>query len=310
MSDQYLRKASLVVVQGEKGLDLSQLKFRFTIVAADVQSPDVAYIRVYNLSETTAKQVQGEYSRVVLNAGYENGAYGVIFDGTIKQVRRGRQDALTSYVDIFAAAADIPYNFGVVNTTLEKGSTPAQRAQAIAGAWSPYGVGLGPTDALNQTGGILPRGKVLFGMARNQMRRLGQTTGTTWSIQNGKVTFIPLTGYLEDQAVVLNAQTGLIGQPEATNDGIMVTCLLNPKIRIGTRVQINNKDINSVTVKEQGFPEYTSLSFPANVADDGFYRVFVAEHEGDTRGNEWYTNLVCLAVDPSTPRDASVKAYG
>ena len=33
---------------------------------------------------------------------------------------------------------------------------------------------------------------------------------------------------------------------------------------------------------------------------DGFYRVFVAEHEGDTRGQAWYTNLILLAVNPTT----------
>jgi hypothetical protein len=35
------------------------------------------------------------------------------------------------------------------------------------------------------------------------------------------------------------------------------------------------------------------------VADDGYYKIIVLEHEGDTRGNPWYSNIVCLAVDMS-----------
>lgn len=310
MTDQYGRKIGLVLVQGERGLDLSEFRIQFEIVAADVESPNTAFIRVYNLSEATAQKIRGEYSRVVLNAGYEAGAYGVIFDGTIKQVRRGRQDAITSYVDIFAADGDLGYNFGVVNTSLAAGSTPVQRADAIAKAWEPYGIGMGTDQALQSTGGILPRGKVLFGMARYQMRQLTRSTMTSWSIQDGKVTIIPLTGYLESEALVLNSQSGMIGVPEATDNGILIRSLLNPKVRIGTRVQINNRDVNQTTVVEQGFPNYTSLSFPANVTDDGFYRVLVAEHFGDSRGQEWYTDMVCLSIDPSLPPDQSVKAFG
>lgn len=35
------------------------------------------------------------------------------------------------------------------------------------------------------------------------------------------------------------------------------------------------------------------------VTDDGYYKIIVLEHEGDTRGNPWYSNIVCLAVDMS-----------
>lgn len=309
MTDQFIRKATLIVSAGANGLDLSELRFTFRVLGADVQSPNTASIRIYNLSDQTAQQIANEFTAVTLQAGYETGNFGIIFQGTIKQVKRGKENSITAFVEILAADGDIFYNQTVVSTSLAAGSAADDQVKAVVSAGAASGVTQGDTSAM-ATGGILPRGKVLFGMGRDQMRNLAASTGTRWSIQNGQIIAIPLTGYLPGTAVVLNAKTGLIGLPEATEDGIRVRCLLNPMIRIGTRIQIDNASINQTTVKEQGFPQYTSLNFFASVTNDGFYRVLVAEHQGDTRGNDWYSDLICLAVDSSAPVNSSVKAAG
>jgi hypothetical protein len=148
---------------------------------------------------------------------------------------------------------------------------------------------------------------VLFGLVRDQLSTLTESQLATWSIQNGKVTVVPLTGYLPGDAVKINSRTGLVGVPEATQAGIELRVLLNPYIRIGTRVQLNQAEINTTTVRAQGFPAYSDISFYASTATDGIYRVLVAEHSGDTRGQEWYTKLVCLAIDSSAAPALSVK---
>ena len=308
MTQQYPRQCSLILTDGTTGIDLSEMRIRFHVSQADTESPNTAVIRVYNLSEATINQVEKEYQRVVLQAGYP-GNFAVIFQGTITQLVKGRESALDSFLDIMAADGDEAYNFAVVNKALAAGASPQDQAAAIAQAMQPYGVDLGDTTGL--TGGILPRGKVLFGLARARMSDLANTTATTWSIQNGKVTIIPLTGYLAGEAVALSARTGLVGIPEATIDGIEIRCLLNPMIRIGTRVQIDNSAINTPTVLQQGlFPTYGDITLPATVTRDGYYRVLVAEHTGDMRGQEFYTDLTCLAIDPSAAPDKSVQPYG
>ena len=60
-------------------------------------------------------------------------------------------------------------------------------------------------------GPALPRGKVMYGMARKYMRDTAKQTGTSWSIQDGKVQMVPVRGYLPGEAVVLTAETGLVG---------------------------------------------------------------------------------------------------
>ena len=163
------------------------------------------------------------------------------------------------------------------------------------------------------TGGTLPRGKVLFGMARVYMRNEATSQGATWGIDNGRVNIIPLTGYKPGDAVVLTAQTGLIGMPEQTNDGVQVTCLLNPRIEVAGLVRIDNRSVNQLqqqngsTLPSPAFNKYVGLENLAQVATDGLYRVYVVEHEGDTRGQPWYSHLTCLTVNPVTK---AVRPYG
>lgn len=309
----YSRKASLVVVEGEKGIDLSELRFTFSVLQSSEESPNTAAIRVYNLSEDTIKKVTGkiggvEYSRVVLNAGYINSNYGVIFDGTIKQFRRGRENATDTYLDILAASGDEEYNFGVVNATMAAGTTPKQ---VIAKTAQQMGLGVGYTP--NPTGGVLPRGKVLWGMGRAILRNMSQTRQWSWNIQDGKVQMIPLNSYLPGEAVVINRDTGMVGIPEQTDEGIKVRSLLNPKLVIGTLLKIDNAAINKTFAQnsqaipsQSGRPvgqlpynQWAGLSLLADISNDGTYFTYVVEHFGDTRGQPWYSDIICLAAEPN-----------
>jgi hypothetical protein len=316
--NQFGRSAKLLVVRPEaldgtpaSIIDLSSTHFRFRTVQQDVESPNNCSIRVYNLSNATVEAItKTEYSRVVLQAGYEGSGTGKIFEGTIKWFKVGRESATDKYLDILAADGDLAYNFAVVNQTLAAGSTPKQRVDAVISEMAKKGAVSG--EVMDMTGGVLPRGKVLFGMARALLRQEVEAQGATWHIEGGRVHVTPLTGYRAGEAVVLSALTGLVGLPEQTNEGLLAKCLLNPRIVVGGLVKIDNKTINQMLQQNPNaapvaFNSYTGLQLLATVAADGLYRVFVAEHEGDTRGAQWHTHLTCLAVNPSTKQ---VKAYG
>lgn len=308
--NQFGRKIELILYTGAKGLDLSEFRIRFSVQNADVESPNSAVIRVYNLAQDTVGQIKGEYSQVTLSAGYEEGNYGVIFQGSIKQFRTGKEGPVNTFLDILAADGDIGYNQGVINATLAAGTTPLQRIQAVVQAMP--GVTDGYTPLFTNQNIPNLRGKVLFGMARSHLRGLTSTLDATWSIQDGKVQILPLTGYLPGEAVQININTGLIGVPEQTDGGIRVQSLLNSQLRIGGLVQLNNSEIMQLMQQNPDaapirFDQYTGIQYNSPLSKDGSYRAFVVEHEGDTRGNEWYSNLTCLAVDLSVAANQSVE---
>lgn len=307
---QFGRSASLLLASSNlllssKALDLSALQFRFEVKNADVETPNTAYIRIYNPAEQTRKTIIKEYDRVLLQAGYQSNT-GVIFRGTVKQFKFGKENNVDSYLDLLCADGDLEYNFSLINETVAANSTHTQVLKRVADSMQ-LSLNIGGSDpTLGNVQYI--RGKVLFGLTRVFARSISRSHHARWSIQNGAVTVIPFDGFLPGEPVKINGATGLIGIPEATDNGIALRCLLNPLITIGQRIEINNADVTATIVREQFFPSYKSQPTKiASTENDGIYRVLVAEHSGDTRGQDWYTDITALHLDQSSGK---VKPFG
>jgi hypothetical protein len=320
--NQFGRKATLVVSTGTVGLDLSDFRFTFRTTNSDAQTPNTLYVRVYNLSPQTVAKIgtntSTEFSTITLQAGYEGGNFGIIFSGSIKQTATGRERNVDSYIDIWAADGDLFSNYAISNFSLAAGQSPKQVIDAITGAASSNGAPpikfASDANTLIEgsaagTATVLSRGKVLFGMSRDYARDWADKYGFRWSIQNGEFVLVPIAGYRPGEAVVLSSTTGLIGVPEATDGGVRVRALLNPLIRIGCLVQIAKSDINQITTQQQGLKYAPAIATVVTAA--GTYRVMQAEFSGDSRGAEWYVDMICLAVDVSASNQSqSVAAAG
>lgn len=311
MSKQFFRKATLLVIKPgltgdiraldtqDEVIDLSELHFQFKTENQDDEGPSNCSIRVFNLADSTVERlIKYNFSRVIVQAGYED-SFGIVFQGDIKQFRTGKVNATDTYLDILAADGDEAYTNAVSAVSIAGGTPGDQRISILVEAFKQYGVVLG--IGIEEFGGTLPRGKVALGMTRAAFRKEIETLGATWSIQNGKINVIPLDGYLPNDVVEINSATGLIGRPEQTQEGIRARVLMNPKILVGGRVRINNALINQTIQQTPGpgplaFNKWTGIQILATIREDGLYRVYVAEHEGDTRGQAWYTDLICLAV--------------
>ncbi len=289
----WIRQFSLVVGDDAgNALDLSQLQIRFTITSSTRQTPRTLEARIYNLSDETAQSIQDEYTRVQVSAGYENGPFGLIFDGSICQLRRGRESAIDSYLDILAADGDEAYNNSTVATSLAAGWQPADVQNTLIGTMN--GISLGNSPDLAQT--QAPRGKVLYGMTRDHLRTFSEANGVEWNLEQGRINFVSKSGYIPGEAVVLSSATGLIGVPEQTIDGVNVRALLNPNIKTGRILQIDNASIASTQFNRQIGLDVSRLP---DLDRDGMYKVYSLRHLGDTRGNAWYTEAICAALDPS-----------
>lgn len=294
---QYIRNASLIVADAQgNGLDLASLRIVFKVKKSSAQTPNSAIIRVYNLSDNTAKQIREEFQSVTLQAGYQSN-FGLIFKGNIKQVRFGRENSTDTYVDIAAGDGDQSYNFSTISTTLSAGSQQTDQINAAINTMEPNGVTTGFIDDIDSI--ILPRGKVMYGMSRDYLRQSTESTNTTWSIQNEQIQIVKRTSVAPDPVVVLTSKTGLVGVPELTNDGVSARCLLNPLIRIGGIININQKDI--ADAKLSNVSNNLQVNSAPQTTADGLYRVLVAEFNGDTFGNDWYTDITCISYDNSAP---------
>jgi hypothetical protein len=270
-------------------------------------TPNIADIRVYNLSETTALQVKKEFTKVILQGGYQSN-FGIVFKGTIKQAIIGRESATDTFIDLNCSDGDISYNFAVVNRTL---TNPSQVDQINAAASSMNTTGGSTIQPVQGASGArLPRGKVMYGPAKKYLKDAGRNINQSWSIQNGQIQFVPVHGYAKGEAVVLTSKTGMIGTPQQTLVGVNVKCLMNPLIKVGGRININNASIAGFKIN-LGVPG-SPANIPAPLRADGTYYVWTIGHEGDTRGNDpWYTDLICINTSiSSNPLNATTTSYG
>jgi hypothetical protein len=283
---QYLRSIELKIGDDQgQGLDFSGLRIQFAISKKDSTSPNSALITVYNVTQSTIAQIQKEFTRVTLAAGYGD-TCALIFNGTITQSVYSTQGGVDGVLQIAAGDGDVAHNFAVVNKTLAAGATQTDVFQSALSEYDKKGVGKGFIDG--QVSGALPRGKVMYGMAREYLTSSAKNSKMKFSVQDGKAQLLKDNGALPDTAYVLNSQTGLVGSPSQTTDGIQGCCLLNPQLRIGSVVQINQKDVTQ-QISDSG--ESTAL------AADGFYRLISVEFNGDTHGGEWYCDFVGVAMD-------------
>lgn len=304
---QFPRVCTLLVADRVgNALDLSELHIKFAVKRSDTMTPNIADIRVYNLEEQTAIRIRKEFTTVILQAGYP-GNFGVIFRGNIKQVIVGRESATDTYIDIIAGDGDRAYNFSVINQTLAAGATQTDQVQSAIASMAQKGVTAGKVDS--STTQPLPRGKVMWGNARDYMRAAAQNSGNNWSIQDEKINFIPKKSYLPGEAVVLTSKTGMINAPEQTNEGVNVKCLINPRLAVAGRVHLDNASIQryKINLSVPNSPQ----NIPPPINADGIYYILVVEHNGDNRGIEWYSSLICIAINVTTnPLNSVQVSYG
>lgn len=309
MTVQYLRQFSCVVAKSDgEGLEFNQFKVSFMVRRGDFQTPNSCDVRIYNLSDKTVNLIgQKEFTTLSISAGYE-GNFALIFQGTIKQYRIGRIDQLDSYVDLTAADGDEAYNFAPVLQSIPAGNNQASISNVLLSAMSRFGVTQGYIPTLPDNG--LIRGRVMFGLCRDEYRDFAWTNNCKWSIGDSKVDLIPYTSYIAGGVVpVISVSTGLIGVPEQTQQGINIKTLLNPNYKIGTLIQLTagvNTFRRSLDLPSQVANINTALQ--TQTSADGLYYVMVANHKGDTRGNDWYTEMVCLSVDSTITQADALKA--
>lgn len=299
MTQEYLRQFSCVVANAAgKGLDFAAFKVQFTVRRGDFQTPNSCDARIFNLNDDTANLIaRNEFTQLAISAGYK-GNFALIFKGTIKQFRLGRVNQLDSYVDITAADGDEAYNFAPVLVSVPAGSTQGTLSDTLFAQMSKFGATKGYLPTLPSNG--LIRGRVLYGMCRDEYRDFAWTNSCKWSLQDNAVTVIPYTSYVASSGSIpiISVSSGLIGVPEQTQQGINIKTLLNPNYKIGQLVQLT-AGVNTFR-RNLDFPSQVQnikTALQAQTSADGLYYIMTANHSGDTRGNEWYTSMVCLSVD-------------
>lgn len=273
----------------QRSMEITDLRCTFTCEKAVSDTPNYSVITVYNLSADNIASIKAG-DTVILEAGYVNGNYGLIFTGQIVQPYVSREDNTDTALNLVVQDGDAYLNSGFVMTTLAA-CTQADVVAACTAGNSDITNGI-LSGALNTA--QLPRGKVLFGKSSDYVRQAANTCDTQFYVEDGKVNVVAATDYASNQAVELNEGTGLIGTPSQTDDGISGECLINPSIKLNTLVHVRPALVQQAKVAE-GKTEYTAVN------TDGIYKIIKLTYAGDTHGDEWYCKFEAIAQPGLTP---------
>ena len=324
MSGQRQWKRFFQLVVAEDGsnttaIDLSDFHVKFHITQAITSRPCTAEITVYNPSDETVnaisapinQYVKDAHMKVIIDAGYEE-RHSVIFQGDLWWKSTGRESETDTYLRLIAASGDTANQYAVVNRSLPAGASQSEAFDVVMDSMKDYGVGVCKRPTLSEA--VLPRGKALYGLARDIMQGIADRNGFDWSYDPRGIVTIPKQGALPPaetkRVVVLTPNTGLLGRPNITENGIKARMLLNPLIDFGGLVQIDQSLVQN--------PDYQTAysavneNLPATgamVAGDGLYLVKSREHIGDTRGDEWYTDIIAIGYSKGVQIPVSTEVY-
>lgn len=299
--------------------------------------------------DTVSRLLLREFSRVQLSAGYfglatseqprevtvrENGnstQFGTIFSGDIRIAIEGRSGT-ESWVTIQALDGFEAYNYARISATLAGGYSDENVYDLLVKKLEQdYGIQRGKALAFRTM--KYPRGRTFNGTIATYLNELTKDYNANWQFLDGRVELFHDDMIVDDMAVELNQKTGLIGSPlRTTGSGITAKCLLNPAIRLNGLVHINQHLIatqdlsDDVLLSSDENIEYQQsgvmidragdnqvyrgiATSPDAIATDGIYIVRGITYSGNTRGSEWYMNLMCQARgDTSTLKPAPAKA--
>lgn len=239
--------------------------------------------------------------------------YGLIFSGDIRIAITGREATPDTWVLIQAIDGHEAISYATVSATLSKGHSTKDLYTALLKSLEPFSIIKGVEPVFPPT--EFPRGRTLHGKVTTYLDEVKKLCSADWQIVDGRLDFLSKTS-VAHTAIELNSQSGLIGLPQrTTNAGVNAKCLINPNIRVNGLVQLNQSSlylqklseqqlgaagerpgrIQAIDKKDDGNQTLNVSTPPASIATDGIYEVCGITTKGDTRGGDWYMELMCQA---------------
>lgn len=287
------------------------LRMTFEVVQSMLPSPWwYADISIFNLDTPEIQNILLNATWVTLKAGFQTGPQlsSIIWDGPILQVLFDREQVVDFRVTLHCVANPLVMD-DIIGFSMGPFASQAQLVAKMAAE-----VTLPPITAANGTlspyaAKVLaakqyPRGNTVFGKVGKYLTQIADDQFmTTWrdgskaymsQISDG--TTAPEINYIYSPPFPPNANPfkpteevsqSIIGTPRQTPFGVIFTVLLDPRLRVQLpplAVQLVRTLITQIAVQ----PGQTASSpMSANLT------FFVAQvrHSGDSRGNEWYTEV-------------------
>lgn len=278
---QYKRAYNLTILptDGEARI-IKDLRINFEITKSIISFPNLCKLVIYNPNRDTLSSLQKKFTKITLNAGYE-GNIRLLFKGEIRNVFQSKI-GVDRLITIYAGDGERDWQNATFNKTFSETVAVNIAIEEVIKSFKE--VTRGTIEGLPQTADKL-LGQTLSGSSKDILDQFADEYGFDWSIQDGELIITPIDSPLEgDEAVLINAVTGMLGSPTVTEIGADVTTLLNPNLlpnrafkieSINADVQLGNLFFRNVK----------------RTSAEGTYKIQEVMFKGDSREGDWSSSV-------------------
>ncbi len=244
---QWLRKARVTfpggfIINPSSRVETHELRVAFNVSKGISGSPNTFEIKIWNLNEGHRNALGKELQQVTLEAGYVppegGGNLGIIAKGRIRDFQHDREgpDIIST---VSCGDGDLAFRKATISKTIPKGSTLPEVVDELYKEMEKQGIEKGEFK-YPENPRTFKRPYSMCGSCTRELDTLGRGNKFYWSIQNETMEIIPSDGYLSG-TILINAQSGMVGPPSITDNGVKVTALLNPEARPNRTMKVQSE---------------------------------------------------------------------
>lgn len=291
----------LVGKSGRDGIEVTApIRITFQVEKTAKEEPNFHTIRVYNLTPARRKEFETPDLRVRLYAGYaeEDGAVlmaaGAVLDAysfhdgpdVVTELR-----VADGYIEIRDTAVSLGYGAGITSSAVLRDLSTQMKLPLLLGE-----------DVPDRS---WANGFSFYGPARTALHKITAGSGSEWSIQNQSLQVVAKRGVTRRGAIVLAADSGLIGYPQRTHKNA------EEKAKVTDKTTGDDKRLVSAKQQKNGWRVSSLLLPTVNPGDlvkmeslsvTGFYRADSVTHNGDSEGGDWQTELELVDRNAPPPK--------
>lgn len=261
----------VLIAQTDKG----SLRCKFDITHEFGGVISYSVIKIYNLSHDTIAANFKRDTVITLRAGYIDNI-DIISKGVIVNTFQSIEGLDTVTNLICTSGHKQKKDYKPINTVIPKDSTVIDMLQACAQHME-LTLDVNKSDFSEE-----PKTKAattLSGDVIAQIRELSKSYKFDFNVEFDSIQVLKI-GSTDDEVVVVSQETGMEDIPEFSDTGYNVRSRLNPKLKIGKKIQIKSER------KTFSFGAMHFREIPASLGT-GIYKIFKTSITGDTHGDEW-----------------------
>lgn len=283
----YFDRVCRVIIEGVKIITIENAKIQFEIVKSKNAKENTAKLEIYNLAPNTRKLITEQEALVRIFAGYaKNKGLIEIGQGDISKIKHNR-DKTEVVTEVYMAEGlrkirDNPLSISFSSKSKLKLGNVLDNLRTKSN--NQFVFRLIDVDESK----TIDNGYSDLGSLDQILNNLGIQFGFEWSVQNGIITIKGTKKSLSSEIMLLTPKNGLILHPESvkqvsrrlekssiTKQGAKINsvqALLQPHLQVNDIIAIESQDLN------------------------GKYEIQKITHKGDTRGNDWYSDMEVIAI--------------